>query len=234
MKKFGGNDAYPISHFMVMTQVALVDNFAIKNDMERTIIKREKYTIVETDSCSLEEIVEFVVKENYLHHQKSLPKNISEEVEELINEEKRLLPTSKFFLVRDKDGLLIGCIRLHRWNHTTNLPITKFGIRVEETFPQDEYPNIWHIGRFAVVSHNMGVNLFKTLMVCAITPIVKNSGSIMLAELDVKLLKSLKKLGIELNEIGTAIHHIGSKVVPAFSTTLGLVSFYMKNHILVD
>lgn len=138
--------------------------------------------------------MEFVVKK-LLTPPKSLPTNISEEVEELIKEEQRLLTTSRFFLVRDKDGLLIGCIRLHRWNHKSNLPITKFGIRVEETFPQDEYPNIWHKGRFAVTSRNMGVNLFKTLMVCAIAPIVKNTSSIMLAELDIKLLKSLKKWG---------------------------------------
>lgn len=202
--------------------------------MERTIIEAEGYRIVETNNCSLEEIVKFVVKENYLHHQKNLPENISEEIEELIKEEQLLLLTSKFFVARDREGRLIGCIRLHRWNHTSNLPITKFGIRVEETFPQDKYPNIWHIGRFAVTNRNMGVNLFKTLMVCAIAPIIKNTSSIMLAELDVKLLKSLKKMGIELNEIGAAIHHIGSIVVPAFSTTLGLVSFYMRNHILVD
>jgi hypothetical protein len=43
--------------------------------MERTIIETEEYTIVETDNCLLEEIVEIVVKENYLHHQKSLPEN---------------------------------------------------------------------------------------------------------------------------------------------------------------
>lgn len=101
--------------------------------MERTIIETDEYTIVEytiveTDSCSLEEIVKFVVKENYLHHQRSLPENISEEIEELIKEEQRLLTTSIFFVARDNDGRLIGCIRLHRWNHTSDLPISKFGI----------------------------------------------------------------------------------------------------------
>ena len=71
--------------------------------MERTIIEAEGYRVVETNNCSLEEIVKFVVKENYLHHQKNLPKNISEEIEELIKEEQRLLLTSKFFVARDRE-----------------------------------------------------------------------------------------------------------------------------------
>jgi hypothetical protein len=99
------------------------------------------------DNCLLEEIV---VKENYLHHQKSLPKNIQEEVEELIAEEQGLLSTSRFFLAKDNEGRLIGRIRLHRWNHTSNLPISKFGVCVEDSYPRDEYPNIWHLGRFAI------------------------------------------------------------------------------------
>ncbi len=61
----------------------------------------EGYRVVETNNCSLEEIVKFVVKENYLHHQKNLPKNISEEIEELIKEEQRLLLTSKFFVAKE-------------------------------------------------------------------------------------------------------------------------------------
>lgn len=198
--------------------------------MERTIIETEGYTIVETDSCSLEEIVEFVVKENYLHHQKSLPENISEEIEELIKEEQRLLPTSRFFVARDNDGRLIGCIRLHRWNHTSDLPMTKFGIRVEEIFPKEKYPNIWHVGRFAIKSHVScgAILLLKTLMISAIAPIVNTPSSIMLAEIDAKLIRSLRRMDIGLTPIGKPLFYIGSETFPVYARIYNLISYYKK------
>ncbi|MCM1140342.1 MAG: hypothetical protein NC453_17375 [Muribaculum sp.] len=195
--------------------------------MERTIIETERYTIVETDSCSLEEIVEFVVKENYLHHQKSMPENISEEVEELIKEEQQLLPTSRFFVARDNKGRLIGCIRLHRWNHISDLPITKFGIRVQEVFPKEEYPNIWHVGRFAITmsDYKSEISIFKILVYCTVYPIINSCNSVMLAELDMRLFFILKKMGIELNQLGTPGLYMGSEVVPGYSTCFGFNKF---------
>lgn len=198
--------------------------------MERTIIKTEEYTIVETDSCSLEEIVEFVVKENYLHHQKTLPENISEEVEELIAEEQQLLPTSRFFVARDNNGQLVGCIRLHRWNHKSDLPITKFGISVEEVFPKEEYPNIWHVGRFAIKNRasDNAILLLKTLMICAIAPIVNTHSSIMLAEIDAKLIRSLRLMDIGLAPIGKPLYYMGSETFPISARPSDLINYYEK------
>lgn len=203
--------------------------------MERTIIETEEYTIVETDSCSLEEIVEFVVKENYLHHQKSLPENISEEIEELIKEEQRLLTTSRFFVARDGDGLLIGCIRLHHWNHKSDLPITKFGVCVAEIFPQNEYPNIWHVGRFAIKSHtsNDTIIILKTLIICAIAPIVNTHSSIMLAEMDAKLIRSLRLMDIGLRPIGKPLYYIGSETFPISSRASDLINYYERHRNLL-
>ena len=198
--------------------------------MERTIIETDDYSIVETDNCLLEEIVEFVVKENYLHHQKTLPENIQEEVEELIAEEQGLLSASRFFLAKDNEGRLIGCIRLHRWNHTSNLPITKFGIRIEEVFPKEEYPNIWHVGRFAIKSHtsNDAIVILKTLIICAISPIVNTRSSIMLAEIDAKLIRSLRRMDIGLAPIGKPLYYIGSETFPISARTSDLTDYYKK------
>lgn len=198
--------------------------------MERTIIETDDYSIVETDNCLLEEIVEFVVKENYLHHQKTLPENIQEEVEELIAEEQVLLSASRFFLAKDNEGRLIGCIRLHRWNHTSNLPITKFGIRIEEVFPKEEYPNIWHVGRFAIKSHtsNDAIVILKTLIICAISPIVNTRSSIMLAEIDAKLIRSLRRMDIELAPIGKPLYYIGSETFPISARNSDLTNYYEK------
>lgn len=203
--------------------------------MERTVIETEEYTIVETDNCSLEEIVEFVVKENYLHHQKSLPENISEEIEELIKEEQRLLLTSKFFVARDREGQLIGCIRLHRWNQTSDLPISKFGIRVEEVFPKEEYPNIWHVGRFAIKSQisKDAIVILKTLMICAIAPIINTHSSIMLAEIDAKLIRSLKLMDIGVTPIGKPLYYIGSETLPISSTASDLINYYERHRNLL-
>ena len=59
----------------------------------------EGYRVVETNNCSLEEIVKFVVKK-LLTPSEEPAKNISEEIEELIKEEQRLLLTSKFFVAK--------------------------------------------------------------------------------------------------------------------------------------
>lgn len=198
--------------------------------MERTIIETEEYTIVETDSCSLEEIVEFVVNENYLHHQKKLPENIQEEIDGLIQEELLLLSTSRFFLSRDRNGQLIGCIRLHHWNHKSDLPITKFGVCVAEIFPQNEYPNIWHVGRFAIKSrtNNDAIAILKTLIICAIAPIVNTHSGIMLAEIDAKLIRSLRGMDIGLVPIGKPLYYIGSETFPISARTSDLINFYEK------
>lgn len=215
-----------------MTWLTRVDNFANqKNDMERNIIETEGYTIVETDSCSLEEIVEFVVKENYLHHLKRLPENISKEIEELITEEKRLLSTSKFFVARDNDNRLIGCIRLHLWNHNLDLPISKFLGSSETSTSQDEISTVWHIGRFAVkhFDHKVDISLFKALMICAISPIIQMPDSIMLAETDIKLLSSLKCMGIYLKALAFPQYYLGSLTIPSYAKSRDLQPFYERN-----
>lgn len=219
------------SPFMVMTQLPLADNFAgQKNNMERTIIETKEYSVVETDNCSLDELVEFVVKENYIRHQKSLPENISKEIEELIKEEQQLLSTSRFFLVRDSIGVLIGCIRLHHWNHKSELPITKFGVCVAEIFPEDEYPNIWHVGRLAIKSrtNKNAIAILKTLMICAIAPIVNSHSSIMLAEIDARLIHSLRRMAIGLSPIGKPLYYIGSETVPISARQSDLINYYER------
>ncbi|MCM1142939.1 MAG: hypothetical protein NC453_30615 [Muribaculum sp.] len=207
----------------------------IKKTTWKELIETKDYTIVETESCSLEGIVEFVVKKICLHHQKSLPENISEEIEELIKEKQRLLSTSKFFVARDKEVQLIGCIWLHRWNHTSDLPISKFGISVEEVFPKEEYPNIWHVGRFAIKSQisKDAIVILKTLMICAIAPIVNTHSSIMLAEIDAKLIRSLKLMDIGVTPIGKPLYYIGSKTLPISSTASDLINYYERHRNLL-
>lgn len=204
--------------------------------MERIIIETKGYTIFETDSCSLEEIVGFVVKENYLHHQKNIPENISEEIRELIIEEQELLPTSRFFLAKDNEGQLIGCIRIHRWNRTSDLPITKFGICIEESVSKNENTNIWHVGRFAIKRHTCSepLKIFKTLIECAISPIVNCNIGIMLAEIDVKLMSSLRHLGIELKLISNPFYYLGSETCLVFARDTDLMTFYLSHVYLLN
>lgn len=199
--------------------------------MERTIISVGEFTIVETNCCPLEEMMEFVVKENYSHHQAKLPENISEEIEGIISEEQRLLTSSRFFLARDKSGRIIGCIRLHRWNHISDLPITKYGICIENTFPKEEYPNIWHVGRFAIKRHanNDTISILKILMICAITPIVSTHASIMLAEVDAKLMLYLRRMEIGMKSIAKSRYYLGSETIPSYVTKKGLMKFYESN-----
>lgn len=159
-----------------------------------------------------------------------MPENISEEIEELIKEEQRLLLTSKFFVARDREGRLIGCIQLHRWNQTSDLPISKFGIRAEEVFPKEEYPNIWHVGRSAIKSRisKDAIVILKTLIMCAIAPIVNTHSSIMLAEIDAKLIRSLKLMDIGVTPIGKPLYYMGSDTFQISARISDLIKYYER------
>ena len=110
------------------------------------------------------------------------------------------------------------------------MPITKFGIRIEEVFPKEEYPNVWHVGRFAIKSHtsNDAIVILKTLIICAISPIVNTRSSIMLAEIDAKLIRSLRRMDIELAPIGKPLYYIGSETFPISARNSDLTNYYEK------
>lgn len=104
-------------------------------------------------------------------------------------------------------------------------------VRLEHT---EEKYNYWHIGRFAIDSF-AGIStllLFKQLMVYAINPIIQSENSYMIAEVDIKLLKTLNILGIQTIKFGNSKRYLASETIPICSSREDLSSFYDRYKVL--
>lgn len=185
----------------------------------------------------LRDLAKFVVEENFSHHIKKplyLQSFIEKEIKYIYDEEFNF-SNSKTLIAKNHDGHIIGSIRTLKWNLRDILPIEKmFSIRLKNIIDTSIY-NVWHIGRFAIKKGNneSQLTLFKTLMTFAISDVCAQSNSIAIAECDIKLLKTLKTLGIEAIPIMDAIHYLGSETVPVILTYNGLKNFYDRHQNLM-
>ncbi|WP_299884002.1 hypothetical protein [uncultured Lacinutrix sp.] len=178
---------------------------------------------------------EFVVTENFKHHSNNiLPKDYENDVKSIYKEEMNYLKNSEIFVAKNDEGDILGSIRTLKWNYVDVLPLQKiFGINPLLAIGDISLNEIWHIGRFAIKKEVKDINLFKKLMVCAISPICSNKGNIAFAECDSKLLRVLSLLGIKTNVIGESINYLGSETIPISMTYDGLIGFYNENKGLV-
>ena len=105
-----------------------------------------------------------------------------------------------------------------------------FCILNQLNFAGEKY-NFWHIGRFAIDSQS-GVSmltLFKQLVYLSIVPIIEDPQGGMIAEMDSKLLRTLKILGIETVRLGESVEYLHSETIPVYSERKGLLYFYNRN-----
>ena len=66
-------------------------------------------------------------------------------------------------------------------------------------------------------------------MILAITPIVNDNDSYMLAETDSHLLRVMNSLGIETIQLGQSEMYLASETIPICSSRKGLLHFYSNN-----
>ncbi|MFI3298054.1 MAG: hypothetical protein R3Y59_10605 [bacterium] len=200
--------------------------------METLFLKTDNYCIYKADNDSTFDLIDFVVKTNYGRY-----KNISDftciqdEIDLLYTEELLLTKLSTIYIARDNNNIIIGAIRVLKWDKQQKLPIHKlFNINPLNRLPVENDTSFWHIGRFAINSCSgiNTVNLFKQLMLCAIDPIIKCNDSYMIAETDVKLLKVMAAMGIKTWKLGDSINYLASETVPIYSNNKGLETFYNK------
>lgn len=185
-----------------------------------------------------EEIInlsKFVVNENLKHHtDKVLPKDYENNIRSISMEEMTYQRNAEIFVYKDYSGNILGSIRVLKWNYIDVLPIQKiFNINPLLVLGDLLLNSIWHIGRFAINKEVSDVNLFKKLMICAITPVCKHEGNIAFAECDSKLLRILTLLGIKATIVGDPVSYLGSETIPISMTYDGLIGFYNKNKNLV-
>ena len=207
--------------------------------MEKKVASFEKYEIFMADQLCLDEISRFIVKENYVHHLKTKSEQkINADIFDVFTEENYLYsPNSKIYIARTYKGQIIGCIRSFRWDKQKILPIEKiYGINPLRAIHEGEKCNFWHIGRFAVtkLSRITTITLFKQLMVLAVKPIVEDSNSYLIAEVDSKLLKIVNTLGLDTCQVGQPINYLASETVPIFASKKGVSKFYSKYSYLLE
>ncbi len=65
-------------------------------------------------------------------------------------------------------------------------------------------------------------------MALPVRPIVGDSDSYMIAEIDSKLLKVMNALGFETNQLGDSMYYLTSETVPISSNKQGIMGFYSK------
>ena len=179
--------------------------------MKKLIYSNGLYAICQLDKKNLYELAEFVVRENYKHHDGDFStESIREEIHAV------LIPG-----LRSGDGGLRDRKKI--------LPLQKlFGINPLKIIHHEKDYSYWHIGRFAIDSFAgiPTITLFKQLMVYAIHPIVCDDQSFMIAETDSKLLKVMNVLGIETIQLGHSINYLASETIPIYSSKNGLLLFY--------
>lgn len=182
------------------------------------------------------DLAQFVVEENYKHHDIFNIKRSKDEILEIYQEE-LTFDNSKIFVTKDYYNSIIGSIRVMKWNRSNILPVEKiFKVNLNEIII-DENCEIWHIGRFAIKKgvDTKGFKIFKSLMAYAINEVCKTENSVAVAECDSKLLRILNLLGLETTVLADPIFYLGSETIPVLFTHKSLTRFLEgNNHLLLE
>ena len=181
-----------------------------------------------------DELIHFIINENNLHHCKSVAaEDIDFAIQILCAEEKQYLNSHIFIAM--SNNIICGSIRIFQKTATQLLPIEKiFNINVEDVVGA-ETP-IYHIGRFAISkgADKKGFHIFKTLIALALQIAQQSQGGTVFAECDIKLLRTIRLLGIEAESIGAPILYLGSETVPIKLPWAGYQVFLEKNKNVLD
>lgn len=182
---------------------------------------------------NVDELIQFVINENHLHHREIVTAEQINSIRQILCAEEKQYFNSHIFVAMS-NNIICGSIRIFQKTATQILPIEKnFNINVEDLAGAG-IP-IYHIGRFAVSkgADKRGFRIFKTLMVLALNVATREKGGTVFAECDVKLLRTIRLLGIEAEAIGAPIHYLGSETIPIRLPWTGYQSFLNRNRDLL-
>ena len=164
---------------------------------------------------------------NYTHHQCSIDdEQLKSTIEEISQKELKIFNRSHFYKAVDENNQTIGTLRIADWDKSDALKWIS-GLQIENI------NKVYHIGRFAV-SQNKGnnplggKNIFKQLVLVAFSYICENPQNILIAECDMKLFRTLRKLGIDLNPVGNVEFCLGSDTIYVYATYETIRKFYDK------
>lgn len=202
----------------------------------------KELTLWQATVDELPELASFVVKENYAHHKgisidlaycKDESSPFYGEYISVLEEEEKHFNYSTSIIARNRDGVIVGAIRVMKWDENPNdIALMKlFGndiLNKEELLTN--FKHVWHIGRFAVCRDcKEKTTLFRLLMVYAISPIFQYKDGVLLAEIDEKLLRVMKLMKIQARNLTNGVEYLGSMTIPVAITKLGLQEFLLEN-----
>lgn len=183
----------------------------------------------------LEEMVAFIVAENYWGHQRLAlsPAELSEEINDLAKEDLEFFDSSIYYVLRNKkDHKIYGSIKLTYWDKTTILPIQRlFGVSIPCINFLHDRTKVWHIGRFAI-SHKIPagrITILKKLLFNAFYPLNRLGDGLLLAECDKKLTSTLESLGVHSLQLGNSLSYLGSETLPICIKSSWLDGFIASN-----
>lgn len=213
----------------------LVTFAAKKENMDRFITSINELSVWMAGRDSLRSLCRFVVEENFSHHteQTDCEESLTLYTESVYKEEVSYFHDSSYIVVKSESGEIVGSIRILNCDSgACRLPITKiFGSDIiDHAGLLRKYSHIWHIGRFAVNKmYASNSSLFKTLMLIAILPIFQYRNGVMIAETDSHLLRVMRLLGIDAEQITDGKEYLGSFTIPVLIQQSGLQKFLTAN-----
>jgi len=131
----------------------------------------------------------------------------------LLEEDELFYPFSHYWLFKIGKRT-VGSVKLTLWNPSLELPLQKyFGI---DPATLSKRP-IWHCGRLATSWHDdiplPKQSALPALCFWAVGFVAAHEG-VLVAEVDASVLRLLKKLGLNIKELGEAKYIVGSVTVP--------------------
>ncbi len=186
-------------------------------------MKRINY--LQLSSLFIPELISFVLTENELHHGKGGGLTTPEaESSALCSEEAQYVNSHIFAAL--SEGRICGSIRIFKRKAFQQLPTEKLYPIDLDMFTEPNQP-VYHIGRFAIAKgcDEKGFRVFKTLMALALKISNTDPTGIVFAECDLKLLRTIRLLGIEAETIGKPILYLGSETVPVMLPWAGYQHF---------
>lgn len=185
--------------------------------------------------AAMKELADFVITEYYSRYNISqlYSADYHHDIQEVFEEEQKF-PHSEIFFAKDRNSNIIGSIRVFKWDLKQRLPLEKVYSLKASDFLQGK-SDVYHIGRFAIKQNevNTGMTIFKTLMAYAINEVCKEEDAVALAECDSKLLRVLRLLNIEGEELAPAKFYLESDAIPVLLSYRGLKNYLDRNRHLL-
>lgn len=171
------------------------------------------------------ELISFVLTENKLHHGKGRSLNALEAETAALCAEEAQYSNSHIFVALSQDRIC-GSIRIFKKKALQKLPMEKLYPVDLAMFTEAGQP-VYHIGRFAIAKgcDEKGFRIFKTLMALALKVADADPKGAVFAECDLKLLRTIRLLGIEAEAIGDPVLYLGSETVPVKLPWAGYQNF---------